>query len=115
MMKRTPTEKELEALGRARLGFTMTNYPAIIEGFMRKGIPAGEIEPRVNVLTYDAWRAAGRQVRKGEHGVKVLTFIPCKRKAEKEGEKERTYTRPWSTTVFHVSQTDPISEKGGAA
>ena len=31
-----------------------------------------------DVLTYHAWRALGRQVRRGEHGVKVCTFGVCR-------------------------------------
>ena len=104
------TERESEALGRAR-GFQSTmNYAGIIHGFMAKGIPADQIVPRENVLTYDAWRAAGRQVRKGEHGVKCVTFIPSKKRDRETGE-ERVSRRPWATTVFHVSQTDPIQEQ----
>lgn len=101
-----------EALGRAVSGQTMANYAAIIHGFMAKGIPADEILPRENVFTYHAWRALGRQVRRGEHGVKVLTFVTCKGKeAPETGEQRKQqggYRRPWTATVFHVSQTDPI-------
>ena len=62
-----------EALSRATSGYTLTNYPAIYQGFIDKGIPEAEIKPRINVFTYEAWRAIGRQVRKGEHGVKIVT------------------------------------------
>lgn len=93
-----------EALTRASSGQSFANYQTIFEGFMRKGIPESEIKPRENVFTYQAWRALGRQVRKGEHGVKCLTFIVC----EDKDNPEKTYRRPWSTTVFHVSQTDEV-------
>jgi hypothetical protein len=69
---------------------------------MAKGIPEDQIIPRVNVFSYNAWKANGRQVRKGEHGVKCLTFIT---KTGKNGREER---RPWTVTVFHVSQTEPV-------
>ncbi len=95
-----------EALGRAVGGQSMTNYPVIIRGFMARGIPESEILPRENVFTYDAWLAQGRQVRKGEHGIKVLTFITCAGKEDEKTREKRAYRRPWSTTVFHVSQTD---------
>ncbi len=100
-----------EALTRALSGQSVVNYAQIYRGFMARGIPESEIKPRDNVFTYDAWRALGRQVRRGEHGVSVFTFIECTKKDEKTGE-EKTYRRPWRTRVFHVSQTDPIS--GGA-
>jgi antirestriction protein ArdC len=75
------------------------------------------------VFTYHAWRALGRQVRRGEHGVKVVTFIATGPAAgDGAGDsatdagggagagKRRGGRRPWTATVFHVSQTDPIGE-----
>ena len=98
-----------EALARARTGQSLSNYPAIYLGFMEKGIPESEIKPRENVFTYNAWRELGRQVRRGEHGVKVLTFIDCEKKDRETGQVKESYRRPWFTTVFHISQTDVIS------
>jgi hypothetical protein len=69
-------EMQQEALSRAIGGEALTNWPAIFAGFTAKGIPESDIRPRENVLTYHAWRALGRQVRRGEHGVKVVTFVP---------------------------------------
>jgi len=89
-----------DALHRARIGQTMTNYPAIFEGFLDKGIRIDEIRPRENIFTFNAWRALGRTVRRGETGVKILTWI----ETEKDGERTR---RPKTTTVFHISQTEP--------
>jgi hypothetical protein len=42
---------------------------------MAKGIPESEIKPRENVFTFHAWKALDRSVKRGEHGVKVVTFI----------------------------------------
>ena len=119
-------ERNQEALTRAVSGQTWSNYPAIFDGFIRKGKPEADIRPRENVFTYNAWRALGRQVRKGEHGVKIVTYIDCESKGRKteqtenvddqeqqQARKNRHCSRPWTTTVFHVSQTDPM--KGGAA
>jgi hypothetical protein len=58
------------------------NYPAIFEGFKAKGIPADQIQPHVNVLTFKAWRALGRVVKMGEHGVKIATLIPVTDKTD---------------------------------
>jgi len=119
-MRSTREEMQQEALSRAIGGQSLTNWPAIIYGFIAKGIPEHEIKPRENVLTYRAWQALGRQVRRGEHGIKVVTFIPMERggaesaatePAEGDGKPEkrkRNGSRPWTATVFHVSQTDPI-------
>ena len=96
-----------EALSRATNNLSMLNYPAIYEGFEEKGI--SDIQPRVNVFTYHAWRAKGRQVRKGEHGVKVVTWIDCKSKdIDPDTGEPKQYKRAKSATVFHISQTDPI-------
>lgn len=102
---------EAEALSRAKSGQSSSNYAAIIHGFAAKGIALHDIEPRVNVFTYRAWRGEGRQVRKGEKGVKVLTYVPTERKTKQpDGSiKVETGKRPWTATVFHVSQTDPVT------
>jgi antirestriction protein ArdC len=102
-----------EALTRASTGQSFSNYTAIFEGFMRKGIPEDAIKPRENVFTYNAWRALGRQVKKGEHGVRCLTFIDCEREDKSTGEKQHS-RRPWHTTVFHVSQTEQIGAEAPA-
>ncbi len=95
------TAIQSEALFRAENSLSTSNYPAIYSGFEEKGI--SDIQPRVNVFTYHAWKAKGRQVRKGEHGVRVVTWI---KGTDKKTGKEKTY--PKRTTVFHISQTDPI-------
>jgi len=103
-------EQQAEALRRATSNLALTNYPAIYEGFIEKGIPEADIQPRVNVFTFDAWKALGRHVRKGEHGVRVVTFIENTKTVRDTAtgeEKQETFRRPWTTTVFHVSQTDP--------
>lgn len=104
----TKDEIAREALDRATAGQSMTNYPAIFSGFVAKGIDPSQIDPRVNVLTYHAWRAKGRQVRKGERGVKVVTWIPCTETDPATGEKKTSGKRPWTSTVFHITQTDAI-------
>ncbi|MCH8969537.1 MAG: DUF1738 domain-containing protein [Planctomycetes bacterium] len=101
---------------RAQTGQSLTNWPEIFRHFLAAGIPESDILPRVNVLTYRAFQAIGRQVRKGEKGCKVITCIPIdkKEKDKKTGEEKIVTTlRPWGATVFHVSQTDPM--EGGAA
>jgi antirestriction protein ArdC len=94
-----------EALSNALHSQSFMNYQGIFQGFMAMGIPESEIKPRENVFTYNAWLALGRQVRKGEHGVKCVTFVPVEKKDKKTGEKT-SFRRPWTTTVFHVTQTE---------
>lgn len=99
-----------EALTRAVSGQTMSNYPAIFQGFMARGIPESEIHPRENVFTFEAWKALGRYVRRGEHGVKVVTFIETKsQEVDQDTGEAKFIRRPWTTTVFHISQTEPIN------
>lgn len=105
----TAPELQATALDRARSGQSLMNYAAIITGFLEKGIPAADIKPRENVFTFAAWKALGRSVKRGEHGVKVLTFVPMRfeRQDAETGETTaRAYSRPRTTTVFHVSQTE---------
>ena len=118
-----------EALDRARFGRTYSNYPAIIAGFAARGIAENEILPRENVFTFEAWRALGRHVRKGEHGVRVQTYLPiADRKADPADnadnadnagtdspageDRPRVQTRPRIAYVFHVSQTDADTAAG---
>ena len=104
-MKRDDMQRE--ALTKAASGQSFANYPAIIAGFTAKGIPEDQIRPRENVFTFQAWKALGRSVKKGEHGVRVCTFIPCtKEVSTAEGKQTIGYKRPWHTTVFHISQTE---------
>jgi hypothetical protein len=100
-------EVRREALTRAISGQTMSNYPAIFQGFIAKGIPEAEILPRENVFTFNAWRALRRTVRRGEHGVRVLTFIDRAIQNKETGES-KTIRLAWTTTVFHVSQTEAL-------
>jgi hypothetical protein len=104
-------EQYQEALSRAASGITMSNYPAIFAGFAQMGIPESEIKPRENIFTYNAWKALGRHVKKGQHGVRVLTFIDISKEDKETGEKE-THSRPWHTTVFHISQTEADKANG---
>jgi len=96
-------EETAEAVRRAKEGQSMANYAAIFDGFEAKGIPIEAITPRENVFTYNVWKAMGRQVRKGEKGVRVVTFVQY----EKNGETKRS---PKTTTVFHITQTDEVSD-----
>ena len=94
---------QAEALQRATTNSSFANYPAIIAGFAARGIPTEQIRPRENVFTFNAWRQLSRTVKKGEKGIQITTWIPM----EKDGEK---FVRPKITTVFHITQTQPLGE-----
>jgi len=106
----TKQEMQQEALTRARLNTSTANYLPIFAGFEDKGVDPADIRPRENIFTFNAWRAQGRIVKKGEHGVKINTFVPMSRENKKaDGTIEKkTFSRPRTTTVFHVSQTEAV-------
>ncbi len=103
-----------EALDRVLNNESVANYDAIYNGFAKMGINPDEVEPRVNVFTYNAWLAQGRRVRKGQHGVKVNTFVSVglKKKDGEEGQEEgkKGYKMARTTTVFHLSQTEEVEK-----
>ena len=94
-----------ESLEKAQNGQSLTNYPTIYEGFALKGIPETDVLPRVNVYTYGAWIAKGRQVNRGEHGVKIITYYDTDETTGENGETVPGEKRCGSATVFHISQT----------
>lgn len=98
--------RQTEALDRATQNQSLANYPAIIDGFLEKGIHEADIQPRVNVFTFNAWKALGRSVMKGEHGVRIHTWIV--RTDEDDDGNETTRRIPRTTTVFHVTQTKEL-------
>jgi len=62
-----------------------------------------------HVAGYQAWRELGRQVRKGESGIRIMVpFVYRKREAaETEGGDEcETYVRFGTGHVFDIAQTD---------
>jgi hypothetical protein len=108
------TELEDRAYARAVNGTSVSNFEAIIEGFTEKGIAAQDIRPRINVFTFHAWCKAGRCVKKGEHGVKICTYVAMDRVNPVTGAMEQI-NAPRRTTVFHLSQTEPLRNEKVAA
>lgn len=106
-------QQQAEALSRAVGGLSAANYGTIYDGFTAMGIPEEFIVPRRTVLSYNAWLAVGRQVRKGEHGVKITTWVEGTRE-KKDGTKEG-YKFSKTVAVFHLSQTDPVGTKPAPA
>ena len=58
-------------------------------------------------FTYRRWQAQGCQIRKGEHGTKITTWVHYTRK-DKDGQ-EHDRSRPKGTTVFCRCQVDPAA------
>jgi antirestriction protein ArdC len=75
-------------------------------------LQAQGITPTV-VAGYQQWRRAGKQVRRGEHGSTI--WFPTGRKNDGAGDDLAAEThegmRFFTTTVFDISQVDPIEVK----
>ena len=91
----------METITRIISNPSIANFETVIKGFIEKGIKPEEIKPKENVFTYKAWKELRMQVKKGEHGVKVLTWI-----TKENGDKFAK-----NSTVFHVSQVEAMKWK----
>lgn len=96
------------ALSRARSGGSLYNDMDAERQARDAGYP--DAQARVNLLTFKAWQALGRNVRKGEKScAKVVTWIPAGKVVGRDpetGDPIREGKRPWTAYLFHVSQTE---------
>lgn len=69
---------------------SLKNEIATVRAFKKAGYK--DVQPRVNVMTYNRWIANGRKVKKGEQSIKVKNL-----------------------RLFHVSQTETITAEEKAA
>lgn len=108
----TNQDRQKEALNRIENSQSMANFGFVIQSFLEMGIPEEEILPKENVYTFQAWLAKGRCVRKGEHGVRLTTFIPIRTREGQDLQdgSGKARIRPKNTTVFHISQTEVIEK-----
>ena len=89
-------KKGKQAKGRAKLTeaekaeYRAANDAECIKLFTAAGHK--DVQPRINVMTYDKWLDQGRRVRKGEKSIKVGAF-----------------------SLFALSQTDPVPAVAQAA
>ena len=58
------------------------------------------------VAGYRKWQTLGRQVRKGEKGIWIISPMPITQKAESPDDEDKTMTLFKAATVFDISQTD---------
>ena len=89
----------------------------VIQAFSDAGIPAEQIDPRHNVLTFNAWKAKDRSVAKGAISVRCTTWIPCKdsKSQTQTGEEAKSRLRPKAVFLFHESQTNSKGSPKGTA
>jgi hypothetical protein len=93
-IKETPAD----ALARIQSTVSKNDFAAIVQ-FAGCGISPDEITPRVNVLTFKAFKALGRRVAKGATGQKVCVWVPVEKAGKADG------VRPITAVLFHVTQT----------
>jgi antirestriction protein ArdC len=58
------------------------------------------------VAGFKAWKQLGRQVRKGEHSIKIMAPMAVKRPDDNGEETDETITLFRAVSVFDISQTD---------
>lgn len=109
-------KRQTEALERAQTSSSPYNEALVVAAFVERGLEASEIKPRENVLTFDAWKALGRHVRKGEKSVKVRCFYTTEAKTDEATGEEIPGGRFMSLAyLFHISQTDPDDDQADQA
>ncbi len=90
------------AFARASQPRSLTNIQTVVQAGLAAGL---NVDPGVDVLTFHAWLANGRCVRKGEKALcKLRTFITATKKYDDK--EDETYSHPRSVAVFHISQTE---------
>ena len=94
----TTKETPAEALARIQSRVSKNDFAAIVQ-FANCGIHPDDITPRVNVLTFKAWKALGRRVAKGATGQKVCVWVPVEKAGKPDG------VRPITAVLFHETQT----------
>lgn len=70
-----------------------------------------QMEHATAVAGYRTWQTKGRQVRKGETGIRILSPAPItlrKEAAEGEDEETKTLMKFKPVSVFDISQTEPM-------
>lgn len=92
------TETPAETLARIQSTVSKNDFAAIVQ-FANCGIHPNDITPRVNVLTFKAWKALGRRVAKGATGQKVCVWVPVEKAGKPDG------VRPITAVLFHETQT----------
>lgn len=83
-----------------------SNDVAVIQLFADRGIDPETVIPRVTVLTFSAWAAFGRHVKRGEAAIPLPVFEVGSRENKDTGETE-TFRFLKTSHVFHISQTEP--------
>lgn len=99
-------EKEIESSVWKGSSYTAGTTAKEIE--KRWGIEESKkYQPAQNCFTYKGWRERGYQVKKGEKGIKSITFIKGTKKDKKTGKIEDA-SYPKNVTLFYYLQVEKI-------
>ncbi len=102
------THTELQqALSRASNPQSATNIATVIQAGRAKGLDA---HPGENVLTFAAWKAKGRTVRKGEKALCFVTTFFERPQMDQNGTR-RMVKMTKAAAVFHISQTEALTQR----
>ncbi len=114
--KKTPEERQAEALERMQAGVAKIQDSDSFKEFLKLASRFHDYSwgnwlmifcqrpDATRVAGYRAWQELGRQVRKGERGIKISA--PIVKKVEEDGVERRRVVGFRSASVFDVSQTD---------
>ena len=103
MNHQTNTEKYAAALQRAENPRNIINIQTVFEAAIERGIEGAM--PGENVLTFNAWKAKGRVVKKGEKALCMLvTFFERDVRDQSTGDVNKV-KQAGRAAVFHISQT----------
>lgn len=83
-------------------GYSMTNAMILAGAASKRGCQCKAYE---DWFTYKRWQAQGQQVKRGEHGVRLSTFV-IMTKTDEDGNKVPIGRRPWRSVVFCRCQVE---------
>ncbi|MCT2085602.1 ArdC-like ssDNA-binding domain-containing protein [Microbacterium enclense] len=110
--------EQIEAL---RDSETWTRFLAFAQAFHRYSLgnlllSFAQCPEATQVAGYRTWQSLNRQVRKGEHGIRIFGGRDVRETVENEQtgeEEEQRRVRFFPVSVFDMGQTDLIDEKAG--
>ena len=92
MTEHTMTAEQARTFG----GYSSGNALVLARAAKSRGC---QCRPYEDWFTYKRWAAQGYQVKRGEHGVKIMTFISSQVE-DTETHEVKVRSRPWTAAVF---------------
>jgi len=92
-------------------GYSVANAIAVRQALSERGCSC---EPYEDVFTFNRWRAQGRIVRRGQHGIALRVYVTAMRGGEDADgviDEPRAYRIPKTSHVFCRCQTDELAPR----